>query len=913
MNNENRIAETDSIIGRSDLSNDLYHQMFQRSPDGIVATDQTGTVVFANDAAATMLGYTAQELLRLKIDNIEVNDNEKFERRSTDLLTEGRMRFETLLRKKDGSYVDAEIVQGLFEHKGSSLVYSYWRDISGRRRVEKSLRESQARFQAIFEQSHDGISVADFSGRYVMVNIAFCIMTGYREDELLMMNVSDLIPGNVLPELFTQVTRQKQAGRQEVDLRRKDGSIFTTLISGAVLQIGENQYVHGIVQDISAQKRTQDDLRVSEDKYRELVDSANSIILTFDAAGTITYLNDYCERFFGYAKEELLGRNVVGTIVPETESSGRDLVNLLAAICADPDRFKDNENENITRDGSRVWVRWTNRAIKGREGVLNGVLSIGHDITARKKAETSLRESEERFRTLAQASFEGIVISQQGVIRDCNDQLGRMLGYRREELINIPICDLVPEDFRDEVMEKIRMNDENIIQHDLLCKDGSRRRIEAHGKSMTYQGEESRITAIQDITDRKRTERELERYRQNLEDLVNRRTADLNETIGNMMQESRAREAAESDLKSTRLFLANTLDSILDPIMVLDRNQCILMVNQAFKTVFMGGREAHLGALTCYKVLYNRTEPCQPCFSKTAQEAGAMATSMVPYGDAPESMKLYDVHVFPFFTTEGRAIGSVHHLRDVTARRKAEERIVKYQQRLRSFAHQLMMTEGRERRKIAQELHDGFPQKLVLSKLFLQELQSKLTVREGDALKFARIYELYDEMTHEVRSLTYQLAPPVLYEVGLEPALERLLKNLLSGREIRWVFENMRNNPPLQGEIATVLYSMIRELIMNVIKYAEARRLNVAITEVEGRIYAVVQDDGIGMAAGVERQKEKRSEMSGFGIFSIRERLRYLNGRLHIEPGLENGTQVRIEIPLEQDRRQRDLDTGFSA
>src|SRR5512134_4004578 len=113
----------------------------------------------------------------------------------------------------------------------------------------------------------------------------------------------------------------------------------------------------------------------------------------------------------------------------------------------------------------------------------------------------------------------------------------------------------------------------------------------------------------------------------------------------------------------------------------------------------------------------------------------------------------------------GRIIGSVHHMRDITARKKAEKKIVSYQQDLRSLAHQLLAAEERERRKIAQELHDGLSQKLALSKMLLKTMQSGLPLDKVANSLFSQIYALYGDMINETKTLTFELAPPVLYEI----------------------------------------------------------------------------------------------------------------------------------------------------
>jgi PAS domain S-box-containing protein len=132
-------------------------------------------------------------------------------------------------------------------------------------------------------------------------------------------------------------------------------------------------------------------LQASEAKYRELVSNANALILRIGPDGRVTYFNEFAEHFFGYSSDEVMGRHVVGTIVPPRESeTGRDLAQLLAAIVADPGRYPENENENMTRDGRRVFVHWANRIILDAQNRPSGVLCIGHDITEKRHSDKEL-------------------------------------------------------------------------------------------------------------------------------------------------------------------------------------------------------------------------------------------------------------------------------------------------------------------------------------------------------------------------------------------------------------------------------------------------------------------------------------------------------------------------------------------
>jgi len=155
-------------------------------------------------------------------------------------------------------------------------------------------------------------------------------------------------------------------------------------------------------QDVTDRKRNEAALRESEEKYRQLVEDANSIILRLGPDGTIWYVNEFAERFFGYDTGELLGRDVVGTIVPQIDSEGRRTGDLVHTISRDPTAYTVNQNENVRKDGTPAYISWTNRAIFGDDGSPLGILCVGNDITRLKEAEDENRqlyaELEERVR-----------------------------------------------------------------------------------------------------------------------------------------------------------------------------------------------------------------------------------------------------------------------------------------------------------------------------------------------------------------------------------------------------------------------------------------------------------------------------------------------------------------------------------
>lgn len=145
-------------------------------------------------------------------------------------------------------------------------------------------------------------------------------------------------------------------------------------------------------EDLDKTRGLEQALKKSEAEYRQLVESVNGIIIRVDTAGIVTFINDYGQKFFGYQKEDVVGKDIIATIMPEVESSGRNLIELLEETLLYPERHIIDENEHIRVDGTRAWVLWTNSAILDDSGQVTEFLCIGTDITARKNAENALQK-----------------------------------------------------------------------------------------------------------------------------------------------------------------------------------------------------------------------------------------------------------------------------------------------------------------------------------------------------------------------------------------------------------------------------------------------------------------------------------------------------------------------------------------
>jgi len=234
---------------------------------------------------------------------------------------------------------------------------------------------------------------------------------------------------------------------------------------------------------------------------------------------------------------------------------------------------------------------------------------------------------------------------------------------------------------------------------------------------------------------------------------------------------------------------------------------------------------------------------------------------------------------------------------EIAERKRTEKKLLDYQQKLRSLASDLTLTEERERRRIASDLHDSIGQALAISKMKLSELRNS----NSDPALFKKLDEiqgLLDQAIQDTRTLTFKISSPILYELGLESALEWLTERFQEQHGIQTNFIDDGNSKPLDNDIRIILYRTVRELLFNIAKHAKAKNVTVT-TRRDGKCIRIhLSDDGVGFVVSlVDKYKRKRSS---FGLFSIRERLDFLGGKLEIKSKPGQGTRVTLMAPLSE-------------
>ncbi len=235
---------------------------------------------------------------------------------------------------------------------------------------------------------------------------------------------------------------------------------------------------------------------------------------------------------------------------------------------------------------------------------------------------------------------------------------------------------------------------------------------------------------------------------------------------------------------------------------------------------------------------------------------------------------------------------------DISERKRAEEALKTSQEELRVLASALAQTEEKERRRIAAYLHDEIGQLLVAIRVRFG-LWKKRNASMNAPEILVDIERMIDQSIDDTRLLTYELSPPILFELGLGPALEWLGDQLCNEHGIEFEFRDAGQTTSIPEALAGALYGIARELLMNVVKHAHAKHASVSTALTAGVVRVIVEDDGVGMDTSLHTGESLQSGKH-FGLFSIHERLRHFGGSLKLDSALGGGTRAQVTVPLDQ-------------
>ena len=236
--------------------------------------------------------------------------------------------------------------------------------------------------------------------------------------------------------------------------------------------------------------------------------------------------------------------------------------------------------------------------------------------------------------------------------------------------------------------------------------------------------------------------------------------------------------------------------------------------------------------------------------------------------------------------------------KEVKERIHIEKELIDYQKKLHSLSSEMLLTEERERRRIAGELHDRIGHALAISKIKLEKIQS--TISESNfASALEELHDLIEQTINDTRSLIFDLSPPILYELGLVAAVEWLIEKFQEDHGIRIEFDSKEQSDPIDKSLRFLLFRAIHELLLNSVRHGNAKNVRVSIKINTDQVSVDVADNGIGFNKSELNLRTKKN--IGFGLFSISERLKEYGGKIVIDSQPGNGTRVHLDSMLRKE------------
>jgi len=844
-----------------------FSDLYDFAPVGYFTLNKDGLIVEANLTCAAFLGEERGNLLKSKLSHFIAPDSQdEFYLHCKQVVESGaRQSCEVKLRRKDGTEFFAQLVSvAVAEQKGE---YDQFRmtmtDITERKKAEKSLLASELRYHRLFEAACDGILILDEDfGRIVDVNPFIENMLGYSRNELLDKHLWEI-------GFFKDVAASKEAFLELQDkgyirygnlpLKTKDGRQIAVEFVSNVYMVDHKKVIQCNIRDITERAMVEEALHTSETRFRELFNNMSSGVAVYEAIEegkdfVFRDFNSASEKIEKVSKENVIGKRVT-TVFPDVKEMG--LLDVFHRVWK---TGKTEQHSTSIYKDNRISGWRENYVYKLPSGEL---VTVYDDVTERKLAEEELQQASVYNRSLIEASPDPLVaIGPDGKITDVNTATEAMTGYTRTEIIGTDFSHYFTEP-KNAQAGYLQVFQEGVV-HDYPLEIRHR---DGHLTPVLYNASVYRnkagevvgvFAAARDITKRKQVEEKLQNERNLLRTLIDH-----------------IPDKVYVKDKDSRFVLCNKaileIDGIKDEKDIIGKSDFDLYDHVTAQELFDSEQEIMRTNMQIFNLECQRID-------KTGKLQSALQTKV------------------PLRDSHGNVTGIVGINRDITERKKAEQKILEHQKQLKRVATQLALTEERERRRIAGELHDHVSQSLALAKIKLDSLRSALSSQPVAGV-IEDISSSIEKAIQDTRTLTFDLSNPILYELGFEAAVsEWLNENVRDKHKINIEFQDDGRDKPLDDDMRALLFRNVRELLINAIKYANADKVKVSIRRIDGSIEIVIEDNGVGFdPVEVRTLASKRAE---FGLFSIRESMEELGGRFEIESKPGTGCKAIMTVPL---------------
>jgi PAS domain S-box-containing protein len=907
------ITEQKRVAEQLRESENRYHILFEQSPDATFLLDLRGHHLDVNSRGVEMLGYTRAEMLGLSVR--DTSDQVVQSERVIERLLNGEHipAYERIFRKKNGELISVELTVNLVRDLRGNPIYiqSVARDITERKQIEHALRESEARYRLLANATSDVIWTRDLNLDLTFISPSVKNLTGYSVDESYAQTfASAFTPASfqraramfarfqsILQTAPTETLRD-WSHTEELQMQCKNGStVWTEARLNFLFDAhGKPNGLLGVSRDITERRRAEEQVRASEARYRLISENAADVIWVMDPLERrFTYISPSVEKLRGYSVAEVLAQPLARALTPESlrrvSALMAERIPTFLAKGIAMESFAADLMDQPRKDGSIVQTEVTTTYLFNARGQLE-IVGVSRDITERKRTETLLRASEERFRNAMDATSDGLwdwdvatgaVYYSPGYFR--------MLGYAPDELsgtVETWLKLLHPDDRARALADNeacLRNETTTInVEYRMRARDGSWRWILGRGRATRRDTNGYAMQMIGthvDITERKTAEAEHEDQRRTRElALLYEKTRDLGVYL-DLPVLARAIVDRATELlaiSASALYLLNADRNVFELRatrgVTLETDRRIANVNPAMLS----------GTLTAPNPF---TLPGYVFQMHAALIYSENLLGVLVVGGTAGEFSEADTHHFSLFAE--RAAAAIH-----TAQMFADVRLSR--EHAHSLSYQLLDAQETERRAIARELHDEIGQQLTSVQLNLQTLDTSITDSENQD-RLEETMQTIENVLEQVRDLSRTLRPAILDDFGLAPALKWYVERQAKRAGFQFEFHADAFAQRLPEEVETVCFRVAQETVTNIVRHSHAHQVLVELREQPNQIILTIQDDGRGF--DVADALARAVSGNSFGLLGMRERVALVGGEVAIQSAPQQGTRVCAQIPLD--------------
>jgi len=770
----------------------------------------------------------------------------------------------------------------------------------------QALEESEKRYRSVVQTASDPIITITSQGKITFWNKAAETCFGYRADEVVGRNCQSIIPEEYREphqealSLAVSTRGEKLIGRPlEMKGQRKDGSTFPLELTLAKWEKGDAIFFTGIIRDITERKRALEELKTSEQRFKELfrhMRGGGAIYRAVNDGRDFLFVDYHgpADQTVDTELNEKVGKSVLD-VFPEAGKHG--LFNVFQRV------WKTGKAEyhpiTIYDDNEKIAGWRENYVYKLPSGE---IVAIYDDLTERKQMEETLRQNEELFRTIFQTSPNAININrmEDGGFVDINEGFTELSGYTKEDVLGKTGLEIkIWHDLKDreKLFETLRREGRiKNFEAQFCLKDGRLIPGMVSAKVINLNNEPHLLAVTRDITELKKAEHIRKKAQKELEQKVEKRTAELSKSNEELRRQIEERKQIEASLIESEKKYSSLIEASLIGVYISLKGK-LELANEQFAEIYGYSRDELIGMNTS-QLVHPDDRPLVDKIRTMRLRGEGAPTEYEIRGLKKDGETIWVIKRNTLISYMGKP-ATLGNVADITERKKMEETLRKSENELRILSTQLLYAEEKERKRIAHELHDGIGQALTAIKFSVENNLRNLSDRQVDFddKSLRATVPLIQKTIEETRKIIMDLRPSTLDDLGIIATISwfcREYESIYTAIHVDKEIAIDENEIP--APLKTVIYRILQEGFNNAAKHSKTDHISLGLKKIRNEIVLSIKDRGVGFE--VDKVLCQQTAKRGVGLASMRERALLSGGYFSIESALGNGTTIHASWPL---------------